>query len=94
MADDPASQAQNTLLQVITAARSGDLNLAATITMDFEQHNHTIMPLFISSVSLIESILNTVAEAMEIPVDKLFAGICLGLSVRQIEEQQRNQTGE
>lgn len=85
------NKAQNAVLQIVTAARAGDFNLAATIAGEFELTNGTILPLLISSVSLIESILRTVAEEMELPPDKLFAGICLGLSVKQIEEQQREE---
>jgi hypothetical protein len=65
------------------------MDVASMIVAEFESKHGTILPLFISSVSLIESIIRTVSEAMEIPPDKLFSGICLGLSVKQIEEQQR-----
>lgn len=82
------NKAQNAVLQIVTAARGGDFNLAATIANEFELTHGSILPLLISSVSLIESILRTVSEAMDIPPEKLFSGICLGLSVKQIEESQ------
>lgn len=88
---DPAEEARNQLLTIVTAARSGDMDLAAELTNEYADKYGTLLPLFISSVSLIESIIRTVSEAMEIPPDKLFSGICLGLSLRAIEEQQRNQ---
>ena len=84
---DPATEARNTLLTIITAARTDDAQLAAAITNEYADEHGTLLPLFISSVSLIESILRTVSEAMEISPDKLFAGICLGLSVKDIEQQ-------
>lgn len=86
------NQAQNAVLQVVTAARGGDFHLAGKIVQEFEIVHGSIMPMFMSSISLIESVLRTVGEAMEIPPDKLFAGICLGLSVKQIEAQQREGT--
>lgn len=89
--NDPAVEAQNALLTIVTAARTGDVQLAGALTQEYLDKHGTLMPIFISSVSLIESIIRTVSEAMEIPPDKLFSGICLGLSVKQIEEQQRNQ---
>lgn len=79
------------MLQIITAARSGDMKLASTLTTEYYDSHGDILPLFIQCVSLVESIIRTVSEAMEIPSDKLFSGICLGLSVKAIEEQQRNQ---
>lgn len=88
---DPASEAQNALLSIVTAARTGDVELAAALTDEYVKQHGTLQPLFITSVALIESIIRTVSEAMEIPSDKLFSGICLGLSVKQIEEQNRNQ---
>jgi hypothetical protein len=91
MIPDPANDARNTLLQVVTAARSGDMDLASTLTTEYYSTHGDILPLFISAVSLIESIILTVSEAMDIPSGKLFSGICLGLSVKAIEEEQRNQ---
>lgn len=88
---DPADEARNAMLQIVTAARSNDMALASTLTTEYYDEHGDILPLFISSVSLIESIIRTVSEAMEIEPDKLFSGICLGLSVKAIEEQQRNQ---
>ena len=88
---DPATEARNTMLQIVTAARTGDMQLASILTTEYSDSHGDILPLFIQSISLIESIIRTVSEAMEIPPDKLFSGICLGLSVKAIEEQQRNQ---
>lgn len=89
--DNPADEARNQLLQIVTAARSDDMQLAAALTDEYADKHGTLLPLFISSVSLIESVIRTVSEAMEIPSDKLFSGICLGLSIKAIEEQNRNQ---
>lgn len=87
-----ADAARNVLLSIVTAARSGQMSLAATLTNEYQLANGTLLPLFISSVSLIETIVATMAETLEMDADKLFSGICLGLSIRQIEEQ--NQQGE
>lgn len=87
---DPASEARNTLISVITAARAGEMVLAGTLTDEYAQtHGDDILPLFISSIAFIESILVSVSEAMEITPEKLFSGICLGISVKAIEEQQQ-----
>lgn len=91
MIPDPATEARNAMLQIITAARNGDMQLASVLTTEYHDTHGDILPLFIQSVSLVESIIRTVSEAMEIPPDKLFSGICLGLSVKAIEEQARNQ---
>lgn len=88
---DPAEEARNALLAIVTAARTQDTQLAAALTNEYADEHGTLLPLFISSVSLIESIIRTVSEAMEISPERLFSGICLGLSVKAIEEQQRNQ---
>lgn len=88
---DPADEARNQLFAIITAARMDDMMLAGSLTNEYATEHGTLLPLFISSVSLIESILRTVSEAMDISPEKLFSGICLGLSVRAIEEQARNQ---
>jgi hypothetical protein len=88
--DDPATVARNTLLQIVTAARGGnprDMQLASQITNDYSAEHKTILPLFISSVAFIQTIILTVAEAMEIDPDKLFHGICLGLSVKRLAEE-------
>lgn len=94
MQPDPANEARNTLLQVVTAARNGDMALAARLTNEYQMIHGSIMPLFISSVSLIETVLLTMANELELDADKLFHGICLGLSVKQIEEQMNQQTEE
>lgn len=91
---DPADEARNQLLAIITAARISDMQLASVLTNEYAEQHGTLLPLFISSVSLIESILRTVSDAMEIPPDKLFSGICLGLSVKAIEEQQQQQRNQ
>lgn len=90
---NPADEARNAMLQIVTAARMNDMELASALTAEYADDHGTLLPLFISSVSLIESVIRTVSDAMDIPGDKLFSGICLGLSVRAIEEQQRNQEG-
>lgn len=89
--NDPAKEATNALLTIVTAARADDVELAAALTNEYAEKHGSLLPIFISSVSLIDTIIRTVSEAMEIPPDKLFSGICLGLSVKQIEEQTRNQ---
>ena len=70
------------------------MQLASGLTAEYNDTHGDILPLLIQCISLVESIIRTVSEAMEIPPDQLFSGICLGLSVKAIEEQQRNQTGE
>lgn len=90
MAND-ANAARNTLLQIVTAARTGEVQLAARLTNEYNTMNGSILPLFISSVSLIETVLLTMANELQIEPDKLFHGICLGLSVKQIEEQMNQQ---
>lgn len=86
---DPATEARNVLISVVTAARAGEMQLAATLVTEYgDSHGGDILPLLISSVSFIESILISVADAMEISSEKLFSGICLGISVKAIEEQQ------
>lgn len=87
---NPVDEARNSYIQIVTAARV-DVNLAAQLTNEYMDKNGSLLPLVISSVSIVESIIRTVSEAMEIPPDKLFSGICLGLSVRAIEEQVRDQ---
>jgi hypothetical protein len=82
------NKAQNAVLQIVTAAREGDFHLASKIVAEFEAVHGSILPMFMSSIALIESVISTVSQAMDIPPDKLFAGICLGLSVKQIEAQQ------
>ncbi len=94
---DPANEARNILLQVVTAARGGtpqSMSLAAQITNDYESEHHTILPLFISSVALIETILSSVADEIGISSDKLFSGICLGISIRQMADEQNQQEKE
>ena len=94
MADDLATEARNTVLSIVTAARGGnptDMRLAATLTDDYDRKHGSIYPLFISAVGIIESILLTVADEVGIPPDKLFAGICLGLTVRQITDDKNQQ---
>jgi hypothetical protein len=86
---DPAAEARNQLISVITAARAGEMQLAATLVTEYgDKHGGDILPLLISSVSFIESILISVSDAMDITAETLFSGICLGISVRAIEEQQ------
>lgn len=92
--EDPANEARNAMLQIVTAARMNDMQLASVLTTEYADEHGTLLPIFISSVSLIESIIRTVSEAMEIDSDKLFSGICLGLSVKAIEEQQQNQRNQ
>jgi hypothetical protein len=95
--DKPATDARNTLLQIVTAARGGqpgDMTLAAQITNDYQAENNTILPLFISAVSLIDSVIQSVAEPLGMSPDKLFAGICLGLSVKQLAEENQQETGD
>lgn len=87
-----ADKARNTLLSIVTAARSGQMELASTLTREYEAINGSVLPLFISSVSLIETILLSVADEIGMDADKLFSGICLGLSVKEIEE--KNQQSE
>lgn len=77
---------------IVTAARSGDMQLAARLTNEYRTIHGDILPMFISSVSLIETVLSTLAAELKIDADKLFHGICLGLSVKQIEEQKNQQT--
>jgi hypothetical protein len=95
MPQDPdANEARNTLLQIVTAARNGDMQLAARLTNEYKVIHGDILPMFISSVSLIETVLLTMANELSLDADKLFHGICLGLSVKQIEEQMNQQTEE
>lgn len=90
-----ADKARNALLSIVTAARSGQMDLASTLTREYQMLNGgEIMPLFISAVSLIETILLSVADEIGMDADKLFSGICLGLSIKQIEEQQNQQSEE
>lgn len=84
---DQATEARNVLLQVVTAARNGDMTLAARLVNEYQVIHGSILPMLISSVSLIETVLLTMAQELDIDADKLFHGICLGLSVKQIEEQ-------
>jgi hypothetical protein len=87
--DDPATEARNTVLQIITAARGGtkqDMSLAATITDEYAQTHGSIYPLFISSVAIVETILLSVADELGVPPDKLLSGICLGVSIRDLAD--------
>ena len=91
-----ATEVQNTLLAIVTAARGGepgDMRLAAQLTAVFQVSNGSILPLFISAVALIETILLSIAHEVGVEPDKLFAGICLGLSLRQIQEQNQQEEG-
>ena len=85
--NDPATDARNTVLQIITAARGGkqvDMQLAAQITQEYATQHGGIYPLFISSIGVIETILLSVAEEMGIEPDKLLSGICLGVSIKDM----------
>ncbi len=89
MPDDPATEARNTVLQIITAARGGkqqDMVLAAQLTDEYAQQHGSIYPLFISSIAVIETILLSVADELSVPPDKLLSGICLGVSIRDLAE--------
>lgn len=85
------NKAQNTLLQIVTAARNGDFEIANILMAEFKLKYGSIDPLFMTSVALIESMITTVANGLDMPPDKFFAGVCLGLSVKQIEEQYRDE---
>ena len=89
-----ADAARNALLAIVTAARSGQMELASSLTREYEILNGSVLPLFISAVSVIETILLSVADERGMDADKLFSGICLGLSIKQIEEQQNQQSEE
>jgi hypothetical protein len=88
--DDPATEARNTVLQIVTAARGGgkqDMILAATLTREYaDSHGGSIEPLFVSAIGFIETILLSVAEGMSISPDKLLSGICLGVSINDISD--------
>lgn len=95
MPDTPnADAARNALLSIVTAARSGQMDLAATLTNEYHVTHGSILPLFISAVSLIETVLLTLGESLDLEPDKLFHGICLGLSIRQIEEKNQQNESE
>lgn len=86
--------ARNTLIQIVTAARKGDMNLAQRIAGEYEIVNGTILPLFISAVSMIETVLRTVGELTDMDSDNLWQGIALGLTIRQMQENQQEKGNE
>jgi hypothetical protein len=85
------NKAQNTLLQIVTAARNGDFNISNALMIEFTTQYGSIEPLFITAIALIESMITTVAAGLDMPPDTFFAGVCLGLSVKQIEEEYKRE---
>jgi hypothetical protein len=87
MSIDPATEARNSLLSIITAARENNMELASILTAEYaEEHDGDILPLFICAVELVETVLLSVANAVQMDPDELFSGICLGLSKKQGDE--------
>lgn len=84
--------ARNTLIQIVTAARNGDMNLASRIAKEYELINGTILPLLISSISLVSTVLETVSVELDMQPDHLWHGIALGLTVKQMEQNQQGDT--
>ena len=92
MTEPDADAARSVLMSIVTAAHNQDFETAQRITYEFSIVNNGIMPLLVSSISLIETILLSISEEIGMPADKLLQGIALGLSIKQME--QNNQQGE
>lgn len=87
---DP-DQARSVLVQIVTAARNSDMDLATRLTAEYDAIHGDILPLFITAVTMIETVLLSVAESVGMPADKLWQGIALGLSVKEIERKKNQQ---
>jgi hypothetical protein len=79
-----ANEARNAMLAIVTAARLGNTDYAAKLTDEYRLAQGDILPLFISAVSMIETVILTVAKELNLDADKLWRGICLGLTVKQM----------
>lgn len=85
-------EARNLLIQIVTSARAGDINTAVRLANEYKLLHGDILPLFISAISLVSTVLQTVAETLEdITADELWQGIALGLTIKQMEENQRKE---
>ena len=90
MPTDPAAIARNAVIQIVTAAKSGDFQTASKIANEFSIVNGGLLPRVIAAVAFIETVINSVAEEIDMDSDILFQGICLGVSVKDMEKNQEN----
>ena len=87
---DP-TEARQLVIQIATASRAGDIKLAIALTDEYAYKHGTLLPLLISSLTIIETIILSTAESVGMPADELWHGIALGLSMRQIQERKNQQ---
>lgn len=94
MATDPAAQARNCVIQIVTAAKAGDFGLASKIANEFSIMNGGLLPLVIAAVAFIETVINSVAEDLDMDANILFQGIALGVSVKEMENRKNQENND